>query len=175
VVAFYGATNTFAVPLSGETGRRFAAPLAYYPWCVLNLLEPRTTGAPIMVHMGDQDAMTSPKLCGEMVAGFRRVNPQARVELLLYPGAAHAFNHPRLSNLPPMTLKAQNPGTCGVVETAPDRFRETSTDRSIDHRNYRAVITDCLGFGALVSYDSAAAALAANRSRDFLKANLLRP
>lgn len=174
-VAFYGSYAKFAAPLGATAGARFAAHLAFYPWCGLTLLDPRTTGAPIMVHMGDRDAMTSPKLCGDVVASIQRADPQARVELLLYPGAAHAFNHPRLASLPPITLQAQNPGTCGVAEVSPDHFRETSSDRSIDHRNYRAVVSDCLGFGALVNYDSAATALAASRSRDFLKATLLAP
>lgn len=174
-VAFYSVLAKFAAPLTGPAGSRFAAHLAFYPWCGLTLLTPRTTGAPVMVHMGDNDAMTSPALCHEVVAGIKQADPKARIELLLYPGAAHAFNHPRLANFPPMTLNAQNPGTCRVVESAPGRYHESSSDRRIDHANYRAVVTDCLGFGALVSYDSAAAAIAARRSRDFLKAVLLEP
>lgn len=174
-VALYAAIASVAQTLSGAAGPTFAAHVVYYPWCGLSLARPRTTGAPIQIHMGEEDNLMSPALCQGWVAATQHADPGARIDLLLYPGARHAFNHPILAYMMPLTMSAQNPGTCRIVETAPGVFREQSNDRPLDHRNYREVVRGCLGYGGLVGYDGAAAALADSRSIDFLKATLLAP
>lgn len=171
-VALYAAMAEIASALAGPAGPRFAAHLAYYPWCGLTLFDQRTTGAPIMVHMGEGDNLASPELCRALVSGIRRDDPNARVDLHIYPGISHAFNHPTLAWLPPLTVSAQNSGTCHIVETTAQHFRETSTDRPLTSENYRAALSDCLGRGGIVNYSSAATAKAAALSRDFLDATL---
>jgi dienelactone hydrolase len=172
VAALYSAMTEVAEALSGPSSPRFAAHIAYYPWCGLSLLEPHTTGAPILIQMGEKDTLTSPAQCRELVDAVRRSDSRARIELRLYPGAGHAFDHPILAYMPPLTITAQNPGSCRIAETAPHIYREISTDKPIDHNTYRAVVTGCLGHGGVVAYDSVAADLATQGSLAFLHANL---
>lgn len=171
-VAFYSAMAEIANALAGPGGPRFAAHLAYYPWCGLTLFDQRTTGAPVMVHMGERDNLTSPELCRALVSGVRRDDPKARVDLYIYPGISHAFNHPTLAWLPALTVGGQNSGTCRIVETAPRQYREISTDRPLTSENYRAAVADCVGHGGTVDYNSEATAQAGALSRDFLDATL---
>lgn len=171
-VALYAAMAGIANRLAGPTGPRFAAHLAYYPWCGLTLFDQHTTGVPIMVHMGERDNLASSELCRELVWGIRRDDPKARVDLHIYRGISHAFNHPTLAWLPPLTVSAQNSGTCRIVEMAPKHYRETSTDRQLDSENYRAVLAGCVGRGGVVNYNSEATAKAAALSSDFLDATL---
>ena len=174
-VALYSATAAITQGMSGPAGPRFAAHLAYYPWCGLQLYEPRGSGSPILIHMGEDDDMVSPALCAAWVAAMRQADPTTPIDLLLYPGARHGFNHPPLTYMPVLTLSAQTSGSCRIVETAPGIFLEASTDRPIDHTTYRAVLADCLGQGGMVGYQSAAAQLAHVRSLNFLRETLLAP
>jgi dienelactone hydrolase len=171
-VALYATMNEIANAIAGPAGPRFAAHLAFYPWCGLTLLDQRTTGAPVMVHMGDRDNLASPELCRTLVSGVRRDDPKARVDLHIYPGASHAFNHPTLAWLPPLTVSSQNSGTCRIVETAPKQYREASTDQPLTHETYRAVLAGCIGHGGIINYSSDATAKAAALSHDFLDATL---
>jgi dienelactone hydrolase len=171
-VAVYAALAEIANTLAGPAGPRFAAHLAYYPWCGLTLFDQRTTGAPVMVHMGERDNLASPDLCRALVSGIRRDDPKARVDLYIYPGISHAFNHPTLAWLPALTVSAQNSGTCRVVETAPKQYRETSTDRPLNSENYRDILAGCAGRGGIINYNSEATAQAAALSHDFLDAIL---
>ena len=174
-VALYSATAAIAQAMSGPQVPRFAAHLAYYPWCGLNLYEPRGSGAPILIHMGEDDDMVSPAQCAAWVAAMRQADRATPIHLLLYPRARHGFNHPPLAYMPALTLSAQNSGTCQIIETAPGVFREASTGRPISHTTYRAVLADCLGHGGMVGYQSAAAELANGRSLSFLREVLLAP
>ena len=174
-VALYSASTELTQAITAPSEPRFAAHLAYYPWCGLNLYAPRTTGAPILIHMGENDNLVSPTQCRTLVDTIRRADSGARIDLMLYPGARHAFSHPALAYMPPLTMDAQNPGRCAIVETAPGVYRETSSNRAITHDTYRAVLADCLGHGGLVGYDSAAADLADGRTLAFLRGILLAP
>lgn len=174
-VALYSATAAIARAMSGPAAARFAAHLAYYPWCGLNLYEPRGSGAPILIHMGEDDDMVSPAQCAAWVAAMRQADHATPIDLLLYPEARHGFNHPPLAYMPVLTLSAQNSGSCRIIETAPGVFHEASTDRPISHATYRAVLADCLGHGGMVGYQSAAAQLANGRSLGFLRDVLLAP
>jgi dienelactone hydrolase len=167
-VALYSAMTGINQAMVEPSTPGFAAHLAYYPWCGLSLFAARTTGAPVMIHMGEEDDLMSPTLCREWVDGMRRSDAAAPIDFLLYPGARHAFNHPVLAYMPPLTMTAQNPGNCRIVEIAPGIFRETSTGRAVDHGNYRAVLAGCLGYGGVVAYDTTAAELATQRSLSFL-------
>lgn len=174
-VALYSASFAIAQAMTAPSDPGFAAHLAYYPWCGLSLFAPRTTGAPILIHMGEDDDLVSPAQCRTLVEAVRRADGGARIDLSLYPGARHAFSHPTLAYMPPLTMDAQNPGTCRIVETAPGVFREASTDRAITHDTYRAVLVDCLGYGGLVGYHSAAADQANAHSLTFLHTVLFAP
>ena len=174
-VALYSATAEIAQAVGRAQAPRFAAHLAYYPWCGLNLYEPRGSGAPILIHMGEDDDMVSPAQCAAWVSAMRQSDRATPIHLLLYPGARHGFNHPPLAYMPALTLSAQNSGNCRIIETAPGVFREASTDRPISQATYRAVLADCLGHGGMVGYQSAAAELAHGRSLSFLREVLLAP
>lgn len=171
-VALYSATASVGQILSGVAGPRFAAHVVFYPWCGLSFAAPRTTGAPIQIHMGEDDNLMSPAQCQDWIAATRRADPDARIDWLLYSGARHAFNHPILAYMMPLTMSAQNPGTCRIVETAPGVFREQSTDRPLDYTTYREVVRGCLGYGGLVGYDGAATALSTERMLTFLQQTL---
>ncbi|HEY1261088.1 MAG TPA: dienelactone hydrolase family protein [Xanthobacteraceae bacterium] len=68
---------------------KFAAAIAYYPWCSGRSAMVDT---PTMILIGEADDWTSAVACREMVA--RPHADGAPVDLIVYPGAHHAFNFP---------------------------------------------------------------------------------
>ena len=156
-------------------GLRFAAHVAFYPWCGLTLIGRRVTGAPVQIHVGGRDSLMPGALCESFANELKRANPGAPIAFFSYQGARHAFNHPLLANLPALPTSVQTPGDCRIAEEAPNRFVERSTRRALSRESYREVLSLCMGFGGSVGYHEAAARLAAARTHGLLTETLLGP
>lgn len=66
----------------------FAAAVAFYPYCPLKLVKP---DAPLIVLIGDKDDWTPVDRCRSMELKGDALPPY---ELVIYPGATHAFDWP---------------------------------------------------------------------------------
>jgi dienelactone hydrolase len=70
---------------------KFAAAIAYYPWC---RGQSATMAVPTMILIGSADDWTPADACQAMVAQSH--DDGARLDLIVYPGAHHAFNFSHL-------------------------------------------------------------------------------
>jgi dienelactone hydrolase len=154
-------------------GRGFAVHVAYYPWCGLQPLSPRTTGAPILIQMGRKDDVTPAALCEALVAGLRREQPEALIDLIVYPQAEHAFDHPLLAGIA-LPVKGQIPAGCLVREQEPGLFIEQRSGARVTAATLRDVVKACSRTEGHAGGDAEAAAEAERRTVAFLRA-LLRP
>lgn len=71
-------------------GRRFAAHASYYGPCIARFADRRTTGAPVLVLMGGQDAIVDPARCAEVVADMRAGG--SPVHTVFYEDALHQWD-----------------------------------------------------------------------------------
>ncbi len=78
------------VPVTG--GPDFRAVVAFYPGCRRLSTSAWSARVPTLILIGRADEMTSAATCQQMVAGAR--GRSARVEIRVYPGAHHDFDHP---------------------------------------------------------------------------------
>lgn len=172
-VALYAALDPLARSLLPD-GPRFAAHIAFYPWCGVAFHQPRLTGAPLAIHVGEADDLTPAATCARLHDSWRASNPEVAFALHRYEGAGHAFNHPVLRLLPAIPMLVQNPGECRIHEdpAAPGRFIELSTNRIVTDTSYRDILASCLGQGGSAGYHGPAAALSLARSLSMLKATL---
>jgi dienelactone hydrolase len=88
-----GALATLEAVAAGRppqaNGRHFRAGVAFYPRC---RQQPGPMAAPTLILIGDKDDWTLLSWCQEMMT--RRAGQGAPVDLVVYPGATHAFNVP---------------------------------------------------------------------------------
>ncbi len=171
IAAFYAAFREIAAA-AAPAGRRFAAHVAFYPWCGLVLSEPRTTGAPILVLAGDADDVAPPALCRERIAEARAADPAADIDLVLYPGARHAFDHPMLAWFGRLRAGGQMPRECLIVEGPDGRFVERKTGRDVTSASIAEALEGCAVKGGTAGGDPDAAADAMERLLAFLNRNL---
>lgn len=73
----------------------FRAFLPFYPYCNAEYPEALAVSAPLRVHTGEADDWTPAKPCAAQVHRLKAGGYDA--EIVLYPGAAHAFDAPGLS------------------------------------------------------------------------------
>jgi dienelactone hydrolase len=95
VVSVLSATRRYADALA-EPGTRFAAHAAFYPVLWSYNRAPGhelrgLTGAPVLIHAGGADAYDTPEVCDAFLAGLDPAD-RAHVELVVHPGATHAFD-----------------------------------------------------------------------------------
>jgi dienelactone hydrolase len=79
--------------LFAPDGQRFAGHVSYYGPCIARFEDPRTTGAPVLMLFGDQDAIMNAGRCAEIVADLERGGSTA--EMIVYPGARHQWDGSR--------------------------------------------------------------------------------
>lgn len=149
-------------------GGRFAAHVAHYPWCGLRLRDPVTTGAPVLIQIGSDDAITPAALCRDLVDGMSG----GPVELVIHEGARHAFDHPALASLSWVPVTGMIPGDCLIAEQPDGSFVETSTGRAVVGSGLREVLIACGRKGAVAGGDAEAAEAARRHLLDFLGAAL---
>jgi dienelactone hydrolase len=73
-------------------GPDFRSAVAFYPGCRRLGNAAWSARVPTLILIGRADEMTSAAACQQMVAGAR--GRSARIELRVYPGAHHDFDHP---------------------------------------------------------------------------------
>jgi len=71
-------------------GERFAGHVSLYAPCIARFEDARTTGAPILMLMGDEDAMINPERCALILADLERGG--SRAQMIVYPGARHQWD-----------------------------------------------------------------------------------
>jgi len=71
-------------------GERFAGHIALYAPCIARFEDPRTTGAPVLMLMGDDDAMVDLERCRLLLADLEQGGSRVRMEV--YPGAHHQWD-----------------------------------------------------------------------------------
>jgi dienelactone hydrolase len=86
VIAAYDQVAALFAP----DGLRFAGHVSYYAPCIARFAEPRTTGAPVLMLFGDQDAIINAERCAQVVADLRAGGSEARI--IVYPGARHQWD-----------------------------------------------------------------------------------
>lgn len=95
VVSVLSATRRYADALA-EPGLRFVAHAAFYPVLWSYNRAPGhelrdLTGAPLLIHAGAADAYDTPEVCDAFLGGLAEAD-RAHVELVVHPGATHAFD-----------------------------------------------------------------------------------
>ena len=153
---------------ASENGRAFALHIAYYPWCGMLLLQPVTTGAPVLIQSGALDDLVPPKRCSELIAGSRGPEGPNRMELLVHPEARHGFDHPALSLFGKLKITAPSPAFCRLQEQEGGSFLEAHSGRSINLANLKEVLALC-SRGGHAGGNEDAAARAFERTLAFLE------
>ncbi|MBX6321491.1 MAG: dienelactone hydrolase family protein, partial [Rhodospirillaceae bacterium] len=123
-------------------GRGFAAHIAYYPWCGLQPRAPATTGAPVLIQIGKRDDVTPAALCEALVDELRRETPDALIDLVIYPQAEHAFDHPLLAELE-LDVVGEIPAGCLVREEPDGAFVEQRSGERVTASTLKAVVKAC--------------------------------
>lgn len=72
------------------SGPRFALHVAMYPGCGSHHFNPATSGAPILMMMGDADTYTGVEACLALAERYRAAG--AKVETRVFPGAKHGWD-----------------------------------------------------------------------------------
>lgn len=95
VVSVLSATRRYAEALA-PPGTGFVAHAAFYPVLWSYNRAPGhelrgLTGAPVLIHAGAEDAYDTPEVCAGFLAGLDPAD-RAHVELVVHPGATHAFD-----------------------------------------------------------------------------------
>ena len=104
-------------------GRRFAAHVSYWGTCDALYEKLPATGAPILLLIGEKDAVTPLPRCRELADNLRRAG--APVDLIVYADAYHGWN--AVDFAPRYFAERHNPAPCRWILSGDGRLRETST------------------------------------------------
>ena len=102
------------------SGPRFAGHVAFYGPCIARFEDSRTTGAPLLMLLGGEDAITDERRCAEIADDLRAGG--SRVETIVYPGAVHQWDgaferRPIGRNLRCCSLHVERDGTIRDLRT----------------------------------------------------------
>lgn len=173
IVALYSAVNKIQQMLS-HNNLKFAAHIAYYPWCGLQLYDMQTTGAPILIQAGAKDFVTPISRCKNLVETTFNHKDTANITIKEYAGARHAFDHPVLGRLPfKVAMDAQIPADCRIKEITPGQFVEQSTGAQVSHENIGEVLHSCSKYKGEAKYNRKAARQALAETQAFLKNHII--
>lgn len=89
MASLYAAYEQVAAPFS-PSGLRFAGHAAFYPPCIAEFENRRTTGRPVLILMGSEDELVSHARCEAAVEDLRAGGSEA--QFILYPGAYHQWD-----------------------------------------------------------------------------------
>ena len=172
--ALLAALKRYQKPLAAG-GPRFAAHIVYYPWCNISLHDVETTGAPVLVMMGDRDEVMRSDTCTTLIDAMRADSPGTEITLVLYPGAGHSFDNPTpgFSWIGSARVIGDIPRHCHIEETAPNRFIEKTSGNPLSTANFQTVMRSCSIGRADVVYDGRARAQSLEALHRFLDQNLL--
>jgi dienelactone hydrolase len=86
-----GTALLFALSEEASTADAFVAGLAMYPACIRALNNNLRLSKPLLVLIGSEDTLTPPADCEALQA---RQPDKGKLDLIVYPGAAHEFDNP---------------------------------------------------------------------------------
>ena len=173
IVALYSAVNKIQQTLS-TNDLKFAAHVAYYPWCGLQFYEMQTTSAPILIHGGEKDIVTPVKRCKNLVRNVLNEENGASITIKEYPAARHAFDHPVLARVPfKISMDAQVPWNCSIKETSSGQFIEEHSNIYVSHKNIAEVLHRCSKYKGVAKYNRKAARTALMVTQEFLNVHLI--
>jgi dienelactone hydrolase len=143
---------------------RFAAYVAFYPWCGEQTFAERKTGAPILFVLAKSDDWVSADACSDYAESLRKSGVDAHVRSF---DAAHAFDNPELSAtyFPDAIVS----GNCRY-EPRSNGFREIGSEVVHPWAEFDHYFADCSKFGAHTESDARAAREARKAMFDFLDA-----
>ena len=72
---------------------RFAGHVSFYGPCIARFEDPKTTGAPVLMLFGDQDAIMNADRCAQILSDLQEGGSEAR--MIVYPGARHQWDGSR--------------------------------------------------------------------------------
>jgi dienelactone hydrolase len=84
------AAHAQVAELFAPAGERFAGHVSFYGPCIARFEQPKTTGAPVLMLFGDQDAIMNADRCAQIVADLQQGGSEAR--MIVYPGARHQWD-----------------------------------------------------------------------------------
>jgi dienelactone hydrolase len=141
-LATLSAAHAQVAEAMNPAGRRFAGHAAYYPPCLVEFENPRTTEAPVLMLLGGRDGVSDPARCGATAEELRRGGSPA--ELIVYADAVHQwdgnFNGPR-----PV---GRTPAGCRFRVEPDNTIRDALTGLPMDGPLLRRIIlTACIAGG----------------------------
>jgi dienelactone hydrolase len=145
---------------------RFAAHVAFYPWCGEQTFSERNTGAPILFILAKRDDWVSSSACSDYAMHLRDLGVAIRVESF---DAAHAFDSPGSVHLffPDAIVSAR----CRY-EPRSDGFRDIDSQKIMPWAQFNRFFSACSSWGAHIQSDARAASAARSIMFDFLDQNL---
>jgi dienelactone hydrolase len=148
---------------------RFAAHVAFYPWCGEQTFYERNTGAPIQFILAERDDWVSPTACTDYAMHLKGLGVAIRVASF---DAGHAFDSPGSVNLyfPDAIVSAR----CRY-EPRSDGFRDIDSGKIMPWSAFNRFFSACSSWGAHIRSDARSAAAARNTMFDFLDSYLKAP
>lgn len=148
---------------------KFAAHIAFYPPCGVRFWASTnpTTGAPIMMALGEKDDYTPIRPCLDYASEMKRVG--VAVTTVVYPNAYHGFDG--VTNFHGWARLVQQSAKCPASEIDVDtwEYRLLSTgERFKTFKAFDAAVGECRSRGATVASNRAAASKAERDVMEFL-------
>lgn len=152
-------------------GTQFAMFIAMYPPCNELRLNPKTTGRPIRILVGENDKYDDPKNCTDVVTALKANG--ADVELTVIPKAQHGWDvstNPAHWRVP----KGENYSGCRFIETKPRIWIEKRSGIEIANEhgalpnNRKMALSKCLTYGVSGGYSPTAAAQSLKLIKDYV-------
>jgi dienelactone hydrolase len=133
-------------------GPRFAAHVSLYPLCTTaaNPAGGAYTGAPVLLLLGEKDEAGPPDGCRRIVSHFQSQGKRPPVEIVVYPGAYHAWTNAAI-NPPRFHAMNASPGKCPVMLIGPPLFLDANGSRPFRPADLQACLQQ--GKGYMMGYD----------------------
>jgi dienelactone hydrolase len=150
-------------------GLRFQVHVTAYPWCGLQFRAIATTGAPILMLLGEADDYTRAQPCIDYAA--RIVDAGGKARAVVYRGAGHGFDG---GEGPTRRLSgAENYGGCFAWIDDDTALIDPATNRRMpDRDSTRAFFATCRTLGGTVGVEPEAKRRAAEDALAFLRQSL---
>lgn len=167
IVSNWTAMRDMVVARREPVENRFVAHVALYPDCATQFQQPITTGAPMLMLLGNKDDYADPENCRSFA---RRIKDSGgNVTVIEYDGAYHSFDSPDSSKKTYLN-NAQNGSKCRVQIDARLRSVDPQTNQPFESQEkQQSWLKSCQTRGATIGPDSSARAASRTDIESFLK------